>query len=79
MPQAGHRRPYRAKNEQGGSPNCWCVPCPSGSGRSQAATPHVNARASPNSPTPSLRRPDNPQNPVVLVTLTLTESEEEAR
>jgi hypothetical protein len=39
MPQAGHLIP-RAKTElHGGSPNCRWVPCPLGSGLSQAAIP----------------------------------------
>lgn len=38
MPQLGHGIPKRTRIEQGGRPNCWCVPIPLGSGVSNLAT-----------------------------------------
>ena len=38
MPQAGQRIPSSTRVEQGGSPNCWCVPKPSLAGESEAAS-----------------------------------------
>ena len=38
MPQLGHGIPKMRRMEQGGRPNCWCVPIPLGSGVSNLAT-----------------------------------------
>lgn len=38
MPQAGQRMPNIATDVQGGNPNCWCVPYPTGLGSRARAT-----------------------------------------
>jgi hypothetical protein len=45
-PQEGQGRPVKKWMVQGGSPSCWCVPCPAGLGDRYSPTPTITSTPS---------------------------------